>query len=98
MLQSLKNREYIQKLLNAETSNVVWDLWFSTPDDLFVKCVDTIVEDDVCDSTNTHKRYIYQCVDGKYYEYSYWEDYFGEQTCHNFREVTRQPVLTYEWE
>lgn len=43
MLQSLKNKEYIQKLLNAETSNVVWDLWFSTPDDLFVKCVDTIV-------------------------------------------------------
>lgn len=62
MLQNLKNREYIQKLLNAETSNEVWNLWFDTPDSLFIKCVDTIFEDAVCDSTNKHKRYIYECV------------------------------------
>jgi len=52
----------------------------------------------VGDSTNTHKRYIYQCVDGKYYEYSYWEDYFGDTDCYRFREVVRQPVVVYEWE
>ena len=98
MLQNLKNREYIQKLLNAESCDRVHDLWWDKPDDLFIKRVDTTFEDAVGDSTNTHKRYIYQGVDGKFYEYSYWEDYFGEQTCHNFREVTRQPVLTYEWE
>ena len=98
MLQNLKNRDYIQKLLDAESCEVVHSLWWNKPDDLFVKCVDTIVEDDVCDSTNTHKRYIYKCVDGKYYEYSYWEDYFGGTDCYRFREVTRQPVTTYEWE
>nr|DAK81517.1 MAG TPA: hypothetical protein [Caudoviricetes sp.] len=98
MLQSLKNREYIQKLLNAESCDRVHDLWWDKPDGLFIKCVDTIFEDAVGDSTNTHKRYIYECVDGKYYEYSYWEDYFGETDCYRFREVVRQPVVVYEWE
>ena len=75
MLQNLKNRDYIQKLLDAESCEVVHSLWWNKPDGLFVKC-----------------------VDGKYYEYSYWEDYFGETDCYRFREVTRQPVTTYEWE
>ena len=98
MLQNLKNRDYIQKLLNADSSEMVKDLWWNKPDGLFVKHVDTIFEDAVCDSTNTHKRYIYQCVDGKYYEYSYWEDYFGETDYYRFREVVRHPVLNYVWE
>ena len=71
MLQNLKNMDYIQKLLNADSSDMVHDLWLNKPDSLFIKCVDTIFEDAVGDSTNTHKRYIYQGVDGKYYEYSY---------------------------
>ena len=78
MLQNLKNRDYIQKLLSADSSDMVHDLWWDKPDGLFIKCVDT--------------------VDGKYYEYSYWEDYFGETDYYRFREVTRQPVTTYEWE
>lgn len=98
MLQNLKNRVYIQKLLNAESCEVVHSLWRDKPDGLFIKRVDTIFENAVGDSTNTHKRYIYECVDVKFYEYSYWEDYFGETDCYRFREVVRQPVLTYEWE
>lgn len=98
MLQNLKNRDYIQKLLDAESCEVVHSLWWNKPDGLFIKCVDTIFENAVGDSTNTHKRYIYQGVDDKYYEYSYWEDYFGETDCYRFREVVRQPVTTYEWE
>lgn len=42
MLQNLKNRDYIQKLLDAESCEVVHSLWWNKPDGLFVKCVDTI--------------------------------------------------------
>lgn len=47
MLQNLKNREYIQKLLNAESCDRVHDLWWDKPDGLFIKRVDTIFEDAV---------------------------------------------------
>lgn len=97
MLQNLKNREYIQKLLDAESCEMVHSLWWNVPDGLFIKCVDTIFEDAIGDSTNTHKRYIYQGVDGKYYEYAYWEDYFGEESCFSFREVEKKPVVNYIW-
>lgn len=44
MLQNLKNREYIQKLLNVESCDRVHDLWWDKPDGLFIKRVDTIFE------------------------------------------------------
>lgn len=44
MLQNLKNRDYIQKLLDAESCEVVHSLWWNKPDGLFIKCVDTIFE------------------------------------------------------
>ena len=83
----------IDKLLNS-SGYELQDIWLQCPDDDFVR-VKTFTEDD---STDRHYRKIYQYKpNGKFYEYSYWEDYFREESYHRFREVQKAPIINYEW-
>lgn len=97
MGKDVNGLEYIDKLLVADRDTLV-GLWWNHPDDLFER-VDVIHEPEQCSDINTYKRYIYKCnVNGKFYEYSYKEDYFGEQSHFSFREVEKKPVVNYIWE
>lgn len=86
----------IQTLLNLDGEELE-NYWIFKVDNSLFDSVDTIVEPQVGDSNNTYRRYIYKCVDGKYYEYAYWEDYFGYKYAFSFREVNRVPKVEYEW-
>lgn len=96
MLKDLSNKDYIRKLLDADSDNLC-GLWWERSEDLF-ESVDVILEYEQCNSNNTYRRYIYKCTEnGKFYEYAYWEDYFGEQSCFSFRGVEKKPVVNYTW-
>lgn len=83
----------IRTLLNLN-SDELEGYWIFKVDDSLFERVDIILEED---GTNTYRRYIYKCVDGKYYEYAYWEEYFGYKYAFSFREVNRVPKVEYEW-
>ena len=90
------DKSFARKLLSLNGYELQ-DAWLQRPMDEFER-VETISEDMIGDSTNRHHRTIYQCnTDGKFYEYSYWEDYFGEESYHRFREVQKVPIAKYEW-
>ena len=88
--------DIIQMLLSLSGSELE-NYWIFKVDNSLFDSIDTILEPQVGDSTNTYWRYIYKCVDGKYYEYAYWEDYFGDKYAFSFREVNRVPKVEYEW-
>ena len=83
----------IQTLLSLNGEELE-NYWIFKVDNSLFDSVDTILEPD---STNTYRRYIYKCVDGKYYEYAYWEDYFGDRYAFSFREVNKVSKVEYEW-
>ena len=85
--------DIIQTLLNLDSVELE-DYWIFKVDDSLFDRVDIILEED---GTDTYRRYIYKCVDGKYYEYAYWEDYFGDRYAFSFREVNKVPKVEYEW-
>lgn len=53
MLKSLINKEYIQKLLDADRDTLC-GLWWECPEDLFER-VDVILEHEQCNSNNTYR-------------------------------------------
>lgn len=86
----------IQTLLSLRGEELE-NYWIFKVDDSLFDSVETILEPEVGNSNNMYHRCIYQCVDGKYYEYAYWEDYFGDKYASSFREVARVPKVEYEW-